>query len=222
VKHLAQDARYRDNFLVVAHPHDNIVENFEFQEEIVDEEPVEFLRYQENTGLWEELPDDPETLDPPPGLLGHRTSILTILPSVDIDCDSDNNDTLERSDWEEEIENEADYPGKLVVYNNDDDNNNSVDDYLENADYDYPSGLSWVPFTDDDLVQVVLDRGFGNLDGMNGFVFELKVTADPLGTLNDIVNSMQDTFDVFAAVTELMEIHNPEQYIYGLITAYDS
>jgi hypothetical protein len=57
---------------------------------------------------------------------------------------------------------------------------------------------------------------------MDIIITAIDSVADPLGTLNDIVNSMQDTFDVFAAVTELMEIHNPEQYIYGLITAYDS
>jgi hypothetical protein len=57
---------------------------------------------------------------------------------------------------------------------------------------------------------------------MDIIITAIDSVADPLGTLNDIVNSMQDTFDTFAAVTELMEIHNPEQYIYGLITAYDS
>ena len=31
------------------------------------------------------------------------------MPSVDIDTDSDNSGTIERSDWEESIENEADY-----------------------------------------------------------------------------------------------------------------
>ncbi len=115
-----------------------------------------------------------------------RTSILTILPSVDIDCDSDNTATptwhgIERSDWEEYIENEAEYPGKIVFFNHNDDNNNGIADYLEHADYEYPPdppGLSWVPFPDPDLVPVVLDRGFADLTGMDGFLFELKVTAD--------------------------------------------
>ncbi|MFO7901587.1 MAG: hypothetical protein ACQESR_16320 [Planctomycetota bacterium] len=30
-----------------------------------------------------------------------------------------------------------------------------------------------------DFVQVILERGFSDLSGMDGFVFELKVTADP-------------------------------------------
>ncbi len=164
-------ARYADNFLVAAHPNEDIEKSYEFREN-QSEELV--LMRPDNTGIWEELAMD------------HRTSILTILPSVDIDCDSDNTATptwhgIERSDWEEYIENEAEYPGKMVFFNHNDDNNNGIADYLENADYQYPPdppGLSWVPFTDPDLVPVVLDRGFADLTGMDGFVFELKVTAD--------------------------------------------
>jgi len=47
-------------------------------------------------------------------------------------------------------------------------NNHGIEDYLENADYEYPPGMSWVPFTDPDLVPVVLDRRFANLTGMDG------------------------------------------------------
>jgi hypothetical protein len=141
----------RDNFLVAAHPNQNIVTQYEFREN--DAQDV-VLMYQENTGLWAELPDDPEQGD-------FRTSILTILPSVDIDCDSDNTATptwhgIDRSDWEEYIENEAEYPGKIVEYNNNDDNNNGIAHYLENADFDYPPSKGWVPFPDPDLVPVVL------------------------------------------------------------------
>jgi hypothetical protein len=102
---------------------------------------------------------------------------------VDIDVDSDNTAALgwygiDRTDWEEQIENEAGYPGKWVWFNGNDDNRNSIEDYLENAAYEYPGGGSWVPFTDPDLVPVVLDRGFEDLSDMEGYVFELKVTLD--------------------------------------------
>jgi hypothetical protein len=167
----SKKARYADNFIVAAHPNQNIVTQYEFRE---NEAQDVVLMYQENTGLWTELPDDPQQGD-------FRTSILTIMPSVDIDVDSDNTATptwhgIDRSDCEEQIENEAEYPGKLVLFNNNDDNNNEIPDYLENADYEYPPGMSWVPFPDPDLVPVVLDRGFADLTGMDGFVFELKVT----------------------------------------------
>jgi hypothetical protein len=79
-------ARYADNFLVAAHPNQNIVTQYEFREN--DAQDV-VLMYQENTGLWAELPDDSQQGD-------FRTSILTILPSVDIDCDSDNTTTTSR------------------------------------------------------------------------------------------------------------------------------
>ena len=167
------EARYADNFIVAAHPNQNVVTQYEFRDN--DAQDV-VLMYQENTGLWAELPDDAQHGD-------FRTSVLTILPSVDIDCDSDNTATptwhgIDRSDWEEYIENEADYPGKMVFFNHNDDNGNGIPDYLENADYEYPPGMSWVPFPDPDLVPVVLDRGFADLTGMDGFLFELKVTAD--------------------------------------------
>ncbi|MDI9446308.1 MAG: hypothetical protein QM844_19265, partial [Planctomycetota bacterium] len=175
------DARYGDNFIVVGHPHEDIEKTYEFREN-ASQQLV--LMHPENTGLWKELPngkDESGELDPTvPDL---QTSILTIFPSVDIDCDSDNTGArdrhgIERSDLEEQIENEADYPGKRVPFNNNDDNGNDIEDWLENAEYEYPAGLSWAPFTDLDLVPVVLDRGFADLTGMGGFVFELKVTID--------------------------------------------
>jgi hypothetical protein len=175
------DARYGDNFIVAAHPHGGIVETYEFREN-ASEQLV--LMHQENTGLWKELPEGKNTLgELDPTVPDLQTSILTIFPSVDIDCDSDNTGVrerhgIERSDLEEQIENEADYPGKRVPYNNNDDNGNDIEDWLENAEYEYPAGLSWAPFTDLDLVPVVLDRGFADLTGMGGFVFELKVTID--------------------------------------------
>jgi|GEM_PF-2363406 len=131
-----------------------------------------------NTGLWTPLPDnDDPNDDPADGVPDHRTSVLTIIPSVDIDTDSDNTGTIDRSDREEQIENVPDYPGELLVVNSDDDNENGIQDYLENDDYSYPEGGEWAPFADDDLFQVVLDRGFEDLSGMDGFAFELKVTA---------------------------------------------
>jgi hypothetical protein len=175
------DARYGDNFIVVAHSHEDIEKTYEFREN-ASQQLV--LMHPENTGLWKELPNgkDPSgQFDPTvPDL---QTSILTIFPSVDIDCDSDNTATptshgIQRSDFEESIENEAGYAGKWVWFNGNDDNENSIDDYLENAAYGYPGGGSWVPFTDPDLVPVVLDRGFEDLSDMEGFVFELKVTLD--------------------------------------------
>ena len=160
------DARYGDNFIVVAHPNEGIAETFEFRAN--DSQQLVLMR-PANTGLWHALPDESGN--------DYRTMLLTILPSVDVDTDSDNNGPLERSDWEEEIENDFGYIGKKVAYNYDDDNGNGIEDYLENAEYEYPGELSWTPFVDDDLVQVILDRGFEDLSGMDGFVFELKVTT---------------------------------------------
>ena len=161
------DARYGDNFIVVAHPNEGIAETFEFREN--GSQPLVLMR-PANTGLWHALPDEFGN--------DYRTTVLTILPSVDVDCDSDNTadspaQGIERSDWEEEIENEEDYDGKRVAFNSDDDNENGVRDCLE-----FPGATGWMSFSDDDLVQVILDRGFDDLSGMNGFVFELKVTID--------------------------------------------
>jgi hypothetical protein len=182
------DARYGDNFIVVGHPHEDIEKTYEFREN-ASQQLV--LMYPENTGLWKELPDGKDEFgDIDPTVPDLQTSILTIFPSVDIDCDSDNTATptshgIERSDWEERIENEPGYLGKVVGFNEDDDNENGVPDYLEHAGYDYPNGGTWVPFDDDDLVPVVLDRGFEDLSGMDNaedpsvfFVFELKMTVD--------------------------------------------
>lgn len=170
-----EDARYGDNFIVAVHPHSGIAETFEFRD---DGSGNLVLMHPNNTGLWTPLPDDDDPGDDPAdGVHDHRTSVLTIMPSVDIDTDSDNTGVIDRSDGEESVENKADRPGKLVAFNNDDDNQNSYEDYLENEDYDYPAGGSWVPFFDDDLVPVVLDRGFDDLSGMEGFIFELTVTV---------------------------------------------
>ncbi len=69
------EARYADNLIVAAHSNQNIVTQYEFREN--DAQKL-VLMYQENTGLWAELPDDSQQGD-------LRTSILTIMPSVDID-----------------------------------------------------------------------------------------------------------------------------------------
>jgi hypothetical protein len=45
--------RYADNFIVAAHPNQNIVTQYEFRQN--DAQDV-VLMYQENTGLWAELP----------------------------------------------------------------------------------------------------------------------------------------------------------------------
>ena len=200
------EARYGDNFIMAAHPNEGVEESYEFQ--LLDPDgsgsgggsssgsgsgsgsgtgggggatPQRVLKYRHlvDTGSGSGSGGEPqqeERWDVLPNQF--RTSILTIHPSVDIDTDSDNSDVIERSDWEEAIENEAGYSGKIVFFNHNDHNANSIPDYLENADYEYPPGLSWVPFPDPDLVPVVLDRGFADLSGMNGFVFELKVTVD--------------------------------------------
>jgi hypothetical protein len=165
-----QEARYADNFIVAAHPNGTSSRSTSSgrttRKKLV-------LMYQENTGCGRNcrtiparrLPD----LDPDHHALGrHRLRQR-----------QHGHPTwhgIDRSDWEEYIENEAEYPGKIVAFNNNDDNENGIPDYLENADYEYPPGMSWVPFTDPDLVPVVLDRGFADLTGMDGFVFELKVT----------------------------------------------
>ncbi|GAB6188023.1 hypothetical protein [Thermopirellula anaerolimosa] len=170
-----EDARYGDNFIVAVHPHSGIAETFEFRD---DRSGNLVLMHPNNTGLWTPLPDDNDPNDDPAdGVQDHRTSVLTIIPSVDIDTDSDNTGVIDRSDGEEEIENQADRPGKLLVVNSDDDNENGIQDYVENADYNYPDGSAWVPFTDDELFKVVLDYGFEDLCGMDGLVFELKVTV---------------------------------------------
>ncbi|GAB6188029.1 hypothetical protein [Thermopirellula anaerolimosa] len=156
-----------------------------------------------NTGLWTPLPDDDDPGDDPAdGVHDHRTSVLTIIPSVDIDTDSDNTGVIDRSDGEEEIENKAGYSGTWVVWNSDDDNENGIADYLENAEYAYPPGMNWQPFTDDDLVPIVLDRGFEDLSGMDGFVFELKVTlGDGLSYWLD-AEKTPITADEYETITE--------------------
>ena len=109
--------------------------------------------------------------DPADCVHDYPTAVLTILPSVD--TDSDNNGPIERTDREEQIENEQYYIGAYVSYNDNDSNENEIPDYQED-----PTDAGWVPFADPDLVQVILDRGFEDLSGMNDFVFEFKVTAD--------------------------------------------
>jgi hypothetical protein len=100
---------------------------------------------------WDELPKE------------YRTSILTIYPSVDIDTDSNNSGTLERSIAEELVE--AQSPGKRLFINHDDDNRNGIPDKDEMngevpAVYTHP---------DNDLVPVILDFGLSTFEGMGGY-----------------------------------------------------
>ncbi|MEX1026573.1 MAG: hypothetical protein WD049_01000, partial [Candidatus Paceibacterota bacterium] len=74
-----------------------------------------------------------------------QTPTLHILPSVDIDIDSDNNGTIERSELEDKIETTA--PGKLIALNKDDDDENGAADYGDDGPY---------AENDDDLVPVKL------------------------------------------------------------------
>jgi hypothetical protein len=150
-----KEARYADNFIVAAHPNEDIEKSYEFREN-QSEEPV--LMRPDNTGIWEELAMD------------HRTSILTIMPSVDIDTDSDDRGTVERSDWEEEIEDHPDYPGKRLFINWNDDNKNGIADWKE-------SGPWLEGEKDKDLVPAILDFGLSTYEGLEGYRFYL--IADP-------------------------------------------
>jgi hypothetical protein len=158
-------ARFGDNFIVAVHPNKGIEKTYEFREN--DAQNV-VLMYQENTGCGRNCRTMPEEGD-------FQTSILTIMPSVDIDTDSDNRNGLERSDAEEVIENHPDHLGKRLFINWDDDNKNGIPDKDEmQADgttpkvYDAP---------DNDLVKAVLDMGLTNYEGLEGYTLVLNYPA---------------------------------------------
>ncbi len=160
-------ARYGDNFIVAVHPNKVIVTQYEFREN--DAQDL-VLMYQENTGQWTELRAKPE--DPEKGDL--RTSILTIMPSVDIDTDSDNTGTVERSDAEEEIENHPDHLGKRLFINWNDSNKNGIPDKDEmEEDEDEMEEEEKTPKVyddpDKDLVKAVLDVGLTTYEGLDGY-----------------------------------------------------
>ena len=153
-----QTPRYGDNFIAVAHPHDDIAQTYEFREN--DEEEI-VLMHPETTGEWTEVPNDPTPTDPDD--LDHRTTVLTILPPVDIDTDSDNTDVIDRTEAEDYVEYRADEPGKIIFLNNDDDDGNSTPDYLDTT----------LTSPDDDLHRAVLELGFPDTTGMGDLTLVL-------------------------------------------------
>ena len=114
----------------------------------------------------------------------YRTSILTIMPSVDIDTDSDNTGTLDRSDAEEEMENHPDHLGKRLFINWNDSNKNGI------PDKDEMEGDTWAVYEapDKDLVMAALDMGLTNYEGLAGYELVLhypahvRIWADQLRT----------------------------------------
>jgi len=181
-----EDARYGDNFIVAVHPHSGIAETFEFRE---NESQELVLMRPANTGLWTPLPDDNDPNDDPAdGVQDHRTSVLTIIPSVDIDTDSDNTGTINRSDHEEEVENQANEPGKIVLLNNDDDNGNNQSDMDEVDASGNPLVYSQ---PDDDLTQVILDFGLVSYDGLDGCALRLTA-SDGLRIWGDQLRNLPD------------------------------
>ncbi len=181
-----EDARYGDNFIVAVHPHSGIAETFEFRE---NQSQELVLMRPANTGLWHELPDDDDPADDPAdGVQDHRTSVLTIIPSVDIDTDSDNTGTINRSDHEEEVENQANEPGKIVLLNNDDDNGNNQSDMDEVDASGNPLVYSQ---PDDDLTQVILDFGLVSYDGLDGCALRLTA-SDGLRIWGDQLRNLPD------------------------------
>ncbi|MGM0490258.1 MAG: hypothetical protein ACQESR_26320, partial [Planctomycetota bacterium] len=153
-----QNARYGDNFIVAAHPHDGIVQTFEFRD---DGSGTLVLMRPENSGEWVELPDNSAgdfrfTGD-------YRTSILTIFPSVDIDTDSDNTGSIEHGDHEDYVEDKPSEPGKIFFVNNDDDDLDGICDLFDGS----------IACPDDDLYPATLELAFPNTDGMTGFTLEL-------------------------------------------------
>jgi len=181
-----EDARYGDNFIVAVHPHSGIAETFEFRD---DGSGNLVLMHPNNTGLWTPLPDDNDPNDDPAdGVQDHRTSVLTIIPSVDIDTDSDNTGTINRSDHEEEVENQANEPGKIVLLNNDDDNGNNQSDMDEVDASGNPLVYSQ---PDDDLTQVILDFGLVSYDGLDGCALRLTA-SDGLRIWGDQLRNLPD------------------------------
>ena len=173
------DGRYGDNFIVVAHPNEGIAESLEFRENEAEE--LELMR-RANTGLWHALPDDGDhSDDPADGVKDHRTSVLTILPSVDIDADSDNNGPIERTADEEDRESDPDEPGKIILLNDDDDNHNDV---LDMDELDGNGAPSVYANGDNDLTQVVLDFGLATYQGLAGCTLELT-SSDGLRVWGD-------------------------------------
>jgi len=161
-----EDARYGDNFIVAVHPHSGIAETFEFREN-ESQEPV--LMRPANTGLWTPLPDDDDPGDDPADAVhDHRTSVLTIMPSVDIDTDSDNTGVIDRSDGEDYIEASPAYTGNVILINADDDNNNGAPDWADEP----------MNSPDDDLHPIVLEVCLPDASSMAGFELHLECTSN--------------------------------------------
>ena len=167
-------ARYGDNFIVAAHPNIDVVEKYEFQDGA--------LKYQNFTGAWIALPNSAS--------YDLTTSTLTIMPSVDIDTDSDNNGLIERNDREEWVEYHPEHSGKFVPWNNNDDNDDGIPDYLEKD----ANGIPTIFDSDDhDIVKVILDVGFKNYEGLSGCYFRL-ICSDGVRIWKDQKRNMLDGF----------------------------
>jgi len=96
------------------------------------------------------------------------------MPSVDIDTESDNTLDIDRSDWEEQIENKQDHAGKIIRLNNDDDNLNDGSDMDE---IDFSGRPAVFADRDDDLVQAILDFGIDNYEGLADDTLRLAATG---------------------------------------------
>ena len=185
--HMISGSRFGDNFIVAVHPNQGVETSYEFRPLDsggsgsgsgsssgsgsgggVAQEPVlqyrDLLEVGSGSGSgqpqyeedWNQLPDQ------------YRTFNLTIFPSVDIDTDSDNTGTVERSIEEELLEEQA--PGKRLFINHNDTNRNGIPDKDEMFD-----GVPAIYDEDDkDLVEAILDFGLSTYEGLEGFKLVLS------------------------------------------------
>ncbi|MEX1026427.1 MAG: hypothetical protein WD049_00245 [Candidatus Paceibacterota bacterium] len=129
--------RFGDNYIVAAHPHIGFETEYYFGDACGGGEELKYKDYP-STGCSSQLwnpgkPDFTAPLEQHTLAATHQSRVLNILPAVDIDIDSDNNETVERSELEETIE--TDLPGKVLAMNNNDDDGNGTPDHNDSGPY---------------------------------------------------------------------------------------
>jgi hypothetical protein len=106
-------------------------------------------------------------------IAGWWDAIKFATAAVDIDTDSNNNVTIERSEQEDSVEDDPNEPGKVILLNNDDDNHNDLAD-MDEVDVTGNSSVYAAP--DDDLMPALLDYTLTTYGSQAGWKLELTCT----------------------------------------------
>ncbi len=130
--------RFGDNFIVAAHPHQEFEKGYYFGEDCHGGEELKFQDYPAACDVHHpKKPNFSAALEEfalADDFSGHQTPVLHILPAVDADVDSDNNNALQppdRSAHEDQIEDAPLLPGKFIAVNISDEDQDGIPGFAD-------------------------------------------------------------------------------------------